>query len=219
MTQVLVSGYYCINKKKSASAEIELPCLLGQKKKEWVRLIARRLSGKEAARRRRKAKKKARKQGQTNTKVYLQLLEWDILVTNLPAEVYTPALIFEFYGIRWQIELVFKTWKSQLKIAKIGNWRPERVLCQLYAILIACVLCHWWAGNYRWWKQGEQSITRMIQTIQRYVPKILRCIARKWRGIRQIFKQLEGAFLRFARKGKRKKSPSTLQTLINWDLS
>jgi len=205
--------------RRPVGAAVELFCLLGRKQRLPVRLIARRLPRQEAAQRRRKARKKAKQQGKACTKTYLQLLGWEILVTNLPAADYPPALVFALYGIRWQIELVFKTWKSQLKVALIGHWRAERVLGQLYAILIGCVLCHWWTGDYRWWKQGEQSMTRMIQSIQRHIPKILRCIARQWYGSGQIFKQIEGDFLRHARKEKRKKSPSTLQTLMNWGLS
>lgn len=203
----------------SSGCQVTCNGLLGRKTRLPVRLVARRLSEKEAAERRRQAKKKAREQKKACTKDYLALLGWVILVTNLPEDAYPAALIFELYGVRWQIELIFKTWKSRLHIAQIGAWRATRVLCQLYALLIACVLCHQWTSAYRWGEQGEFSVTQMIQTLQAYIPDMRRCIARHWRGIRQLFKQIEEDFRRFSHKGKRKKSPSTLQTLMNWGLS
>jgi hypothetical protein len=35
-----------------------------------------------------------------------------ILVTNLPRSTFTPATVGQLYRLRWQIELVFKEWKS-----------------------------------------------------------------------------------------------------------
>jgi hypothetical protein len=38
--------------------------------------------------------------------------------------------------MRWQIELLFKTWKSTLGIDKIQPMRRERLLCLMYAKLL-----------------------------------------------------------------------------------
>jgi len=205
--------------KQTTADIVELPCVLGRKKLLTVRLVARRLSEKAAAERRRKANKKAQAQKKSCSKTYLILLGWEIMVTNLSTEDYPPMLIFALYGLRWQIELLFKTWKSQLKVAQIGNWRETRVFCQLYATLIACVLCLWWTSGYRWWQDRLLSVTRMIQSIRRHIPGILHCITRQWRGISTLFKKIEGDFSRHARIEKRKKSSSTLQILINWGLT
>jgi len=199
--------------------EVDLPCVLGRKHLLTVRLVARRLTKKAADKRRRKARKKAREQKTSCSEAYLTLLGWQIMITNLPTTDYPPDLVFALYDLRWQIELLFKTWKSQLRIARIGNWRPQRVFGQLYATLIACVLCQWWTSLYRWWQGREHSVTRMIQVIQDAVPDILRCIARRWRGMSAIFKRIEDDFSRHTHKEKRKKLPSTLQSLMNWGLT
>jgi hypothetical protein len=43
----------------------------------------------------------------------------NIWATNLSKENYDFACIKQFYGMRWQIELVFKSWKSILQIHHI----------------------------------------------------------------------------------------------------
>jgi len=40
------------------------------------------------------------------------------------------------YTVRWQIELVFKLWKSQMQLNHIAGLRKERVQVELYAKLI-----------------------------------------------------------------------------------
>lgn len=198
---------------------VEWPCLLGRKQLVTVRLVAQRLSQQAADERRRQARKKARDQKKHCSVAYLTLLGWKLMVTNLPAADYPPELVFALYGLRWQIEILFKTWKSHLKVAHIGNWRAPRVFCQLYASLIACVLCQWWTSPYRWWQAREYSVPRMITSIQNAIPHILRCLARRGRGLSTVLEHIEGDFARHAHKERRKKSPSTLQYFMDWGLT
>jgi len=44
------------------------------------------------------------------------------------------------YKIRWQIELVFKIWKSQMNIHYLKGTKPERIWCLLYSRMIAATL-------------------------------------------------------------------------------
>ena len=44
------------------------------------------------------------------------------------------------YKIRWQIELVFKTWKSIVSIHKIKSAKIERLMCEVYGKLIIAAI-------------------------------------------------------------------------------
>jgi len=192
--------------------------LVGGRVKLPVRLVVRRLPAQAAAARRRKAKTKAKKQGKTCSAAYRWLLGWDLLLTNLPADQWTLEQVLALYPIRTQIEWVFRTWKDQLGMDELGNWRVERILCQLYAHLLGALLCHLLTAAWRW-RAGEYSWLKSVQIIQARIGELLHCLARQGRGSLAWLKRLEGDFQRFARKSKRRKSPSTTQSLYNWGLS
>jgi hypothetical protein len=192
---------------------------LGARVQVPVRLVARPAPQAIADKRRRQAKKTAREQGYTCSATYLYLLGWDILLTNLADEQWPLTQIFDLYPIRMQIEWVFRVWKSQLRVDYFGKWRVERVLCQLYAHLIGIVLCHRLTYGWVWQYGQEHSFAKCVQVIQRKITDLMCCIHRHWYGIQAWVRRLEEAFQHFGRKTKRKKEPSTLQTLMDWGLS
>ena len=59
-------------------------------------------------------------------------------VTNLWG--FSSSEIIELYKMRWQIELLFKIFKSDFKIDKIKNLKTERVEVHIYATLIRILL-------------------------------------------------------------------------------
>jgi hypothetical protein len=70
------------------------------------------------------------------------LCRWVIYLSNLPPERLTLDQVTLVYGLRWQIELLFKLWKSHLHL---DQWRTHNVwrsLCEVYAKLLAIVFEH-----------------------------------------------------------------------------
>ena len=199
--------------------QIERPCLMGGRVRLPVRVLARRLPEQAAAARRRKAKRKARGEGKTCSQRYLELLGWEILVTNLSIADWCLQEIFALYPIRWQIELVFRAWKSQLGLAHLGNWRIERVLCQLYAHLIGAILCVQVSSPYRYRASVEYSLPKLIHVVCHFATDFMTWLAGGCRSTPILSQKIESAFHRHARKDKRKKAPSTLHTFIHSALS
>lgn len=116
--------------------------VMGKKTKLSVRLIAIPLPRKVAQERRRKARAKRDKRNQYS-KEYYALLGWQILITNVPADTLSAQDISDIYGLRWQIEIIFKSWKSHLKFEHIPqNASAEQVKTLIYAKLIVAVLFH-----------------------------------------------------------------------------
>lgn len=69
-----------------------------------------------------------------------ELAHYNIFITNTPQELLRGNQIYHFYKLRWQIEILFKIWKSLFEIDKIGKMSIARFECYLYGKLIAILL-------------------------------------------------------------------------------
>jgi hypothetical protein len=192
---------------------IEAQWFMGRDCRLPVRVCFERLPQAVAEERRRKAKDKARDKGRTYSKRFMDLLDWSFLMTNVPVERLSFDQVFVLYRVRWHIELLFKLWKSQAKLAMVGQMRLERVVCQLYARLIALILFQWLVAPLRVVDNVEMSLPKAFQVLQRHALRLLDSIAQGWHTTHHVLVALEQAFVRFARKDKRKQVPSTYQRL------
>lgn len=60
---------------------------------------------------------------------------YNTFITNVERKSLQAKMIRKVYYLPWQIELVFKTWKSNLQINKLKRVKKERLECQLLARL------------------------------------------------------------------------------------
>jgi len=190
---------------------------LGREAKSKTRLVARRASATAAAEHRRQVKQRAQREDYTPSQRSLWLCDWEIIITNLPDD-WTAQQVFDLYRVRWQIELVFKAWKSYLDLTHLGYWRAERVLCQVYASLIGAVLCHCTFATVRY-TTVEASLFKAFRIIRRHMPHLLPIIRHNWWGIGTWIQRLRRALLDFGQQQNLETAPSSLHRLINWDLS
>ena len=93
---------------------LERPICLGAKERVAARLIASRVPEAIVNERRRKARKNAKKKGDTPSQAHLTLLAWNLFITNVPPTIWKTETVLKVYPLRWQIELIFKSWKSYL---------------------------------------------------------------------------------------------------------
>lgn len=119
----------------------EIPeALIGREKKLEARLILYKLTNEQLKKRQLMRSKKER----TKTKSYSdETKQLDVLhafITNIPQDVVPKEEIYDLYSLRWQIEIVFKTWKSIFHIHKAKPLKEERFLCHLYGTLLAILL-------------------------------------------------------------------------------
>lgn len=187
---------------------------LGSRQRVKVRLIAERLPEHLVAQRRRKARGAAKKKGHTPSKSHLALLAWSIYITNTSPEQLSFDQIMAFYRVRWQIELIFKVWKSQAKLARVGNYRPERTLCQLYARLLGLVTFHWLTAPCRVIAHKELSMTKSFNVLSRHIIRLLDSITHGWHTTPIVLERIATAFRKHAQKDSRRKKPSTYCLLI-----
>ena len=104
------------------------------------RLVGKKLPDAVVNQRLRTANRAAKsKRGGTITDAYRLFLQYALFLTNLPS-AYRMEALFTLYRIRWQIELVFKTWKSILAIHRIRSAKMPRIMCEVYGKLILAAL-------------------------------------------------------------------------------
>jgi hypothetical protein len=123
---------------------IDITIVLGVAHRLRCRLIAVRVPQETAARRRQAAHTKAVKHGRTASREYLRWQDWTIFVTDCPAERLTWQAVVVLYRTRWQIELMFKIWKSHNGlVAHRPEASSQEQLAMVYAKLIGAIVQHW----------------------------------------------------------------------------
>lgn len=110
---------------------------IGKHQKHPVRLIAWVLPQEEQQKRlRRKQSKKGniRKEDLIWSKL-------NMFITNIGKDIMDIQQIYHLYKIRWQIELMFKVWKSILNINISRKMKTSRLKCYLYSKFIWVLIC------------------------------------------------------------------------------
>jgi hypothetical protein len=131
-----------------------------------IRLIAEMVPDEVANVRRRKANKTAKKKGRKPTKKHLYLQKWSLYVTNAEADKLPTKAVSIVYRLRWQIELVFKSWKSYHGLDKVRGEREERIECFIYGRLIMATVMTFLFSSIKshvWHTKGrEASLLKVI---------------------------------------------------------
>ncbi len=70
-----------------------------------------------------------------------QLMGMNVYITNTPPKEVPTNDVHSLYSLRWQIEILFKTWKSFFEIDECKTIKKERLECHLYGQLIGILLC------------------------------------------------------------------------------
>lgn len=193
--------------------EIDLPVLLGDTHRIPSRLLAQRVPPQVAEKRRRQLRERARKRGQTPSAARLQLADWTLLITNAPADLLSLSESCVLYGVRWQIELLFRLWKKDGHLNKSVSGKPWRVLCEVYAKLLAVVVQHWLL-LLGLWQHPDRSPTKAAKTIRAHAPALARaisCLEQLCAAISTICQTLEMG----CRMNTRRTCPNTYQLLLS----
>lgn len=118
----------------------DLEVFMGFKKRLPVRLILQKVPKKVADEKRHKLRKDKQKKCKNTSKGRLEFCNANAFITNLKGSKWPPHLIMALYKIRWQIEILFKVWKSILKVGNVHKMNPERFKCLLYGQLIWAII-------------------------------------------------------------------------------
>jgi hypothetical protein len=124
-----------------------------------VRLIAGRLTQKDADAARNRSRHQARKKKHRIDERTLKAAAFILLVTSLPADSWSAEEILELYRLRWQVELHFRRLKSILHLDELRAQSADLVqaylLCKLLAAFIVDELIRRTAERHPGWFQSQ----------------------------------------------------------------
>lgn len=199
--------------KAQKSERIDTSIKLGQVEQLECRLLAAKVSKQVADERRRRLKDKAKRNGQKVKKESLELASWSVYVTNVGQEKLNMKEVFALARARWQIELIFKMWKSQGRVDEWRSKKPWRILCEVYAKLLAMLIQHWIVviGG---WRNEDRSILKAGKVVQMLALHLATAM-RSVKELKEVAKLIGRCIGAGCRIDKRKKAPSSFQLLSN----
>jgi hypothetical protein len=128
--------------KKNHLVRLDKEVYIGKDEKFPVRLIIELMPDEVFNTRMQKVNKYNKKKGHQTSKDYSNRARFNLFISNIPLEMINGEAIAKIYKIRWQIELVFKIWKSIFGLDNITPMKYERLMCTLNARLLL-VLVNW----------------------------------------------------------------------------
>lgn len=139
-----------------------------------------------------------------------ELARWTIYLTNVSRERLSLEEVLILGLCRWQIELVFKLWKSSGWLDEWRSHEPWHVVCELYAKLLALLIQHWvmLVGCWHWLDRSLYLAAQVIRKQALHLASVLTDPPSLCRALAAI-----GRGLAVCRVGSSRHKPSTAQRL------
>ena len=115
-----------------------------------------------------------------------------------------------------QLELLFKLWKQHGRIDESRSSKPWRVLCEVWAKLLAVLVQHWLSIT-GCWQYPDRSLVKAAQVVRLHAMHLLATLhiaSRLEEAITALHRCLPAA----CRLNRRKTHPNTYQLLLHPDL-
>ncbi|MCB9300372.1 MAG: IS4 family transposase [Lewinellaceae bacterium] len=149
------------------------------------------------------------------TKRRLALCDLNIYLTNLDAEEWPARLVIVLYRIRWQVEILFKVWKSILKIGAVRPMKPHRFLCLMYAqmawVLLNAKIFQFCKATF--WNKAKVELSELkaFKILRKFSHRLLKALAENTTGLYlEFFQLLFNALARLGAKHPKKTNRNEL---------
>jgi hypothetical protein len=190
---------------------VDRPVPMGTERKVACRVVARRVPEEVADRRRQKLiAETRRKDGRVPSRERPAWCDGTILVTNVPVDPLRAAEVAILSRARWQIELLFKRWRSPGLIAELTGSTVARQMVRLWSRLLAVLVQHRLLLSGAW-GDPRRSLMKAREAIRRHALLLAAAIGDGTR-LAAAIGCLAVIFGTTARQNKRKK-PSAFELL------
>lgn len=198
----------------------EYEVLVGAGERLPVRLIALRVPKEVAEERRADLREDARRRGQALSDEQLRLADWTLVLTNVPLSMLDRSQVLIVLRARWQIELLFRLWKKVAQIDASRSQKPWRILCELYAKLLA-VLVEQWIMLQGCWPDPHRSLEKAFGVVSSRAYLLLSGLRRGKRSLARAIAEVVQAMRSGCRLNTRKTHPNASQLWLDgleWEL-
>jgi hypothetical protein len=193
---------------------LDMHVLLGARARIPCRLLAVRVPDKVARLRRSKIISEYRREGRKPSKKMLGLASWSFAFCSVPSEMLSLDEAFVLLRTRWQIEMLFKLWKSYGHIDEWRSEKPWRILCEVYAKLLVMIIQHW-ILLASCWEYSDRSLFKASKTIKKHAMNLACAFAS---GIRkrlcEVLKVIKRCLSGGCRMNKSRSDPRNYQLLL-----
>jgi hypothetical protein len=122
---------------------IDTPVRVGNKSPLSGRLVALACPKTVVQKRLQRLEKSAKRRGRPISARQREMCYWTVFLSNVPTAWLTAEQVWLLYRVRWQIELLFKRFKSEGGLGASRSQQPYRVECEWYLKLLGQVVRHW----------------------------------------------------------------------------
>lgn len=100
----------------------------------------------------------------------------------MPCTIWNTETVIKAYPVRWQIEIIFKSWKSYVHFASIKTKQEDATLCYLYGRMRLILLNYALYPQLRMtlWvrKRRELSVLKLVRHFQAIADRWMQAIFR-----------------------------------------
>ena len=175
------------------ASHLDLNVYIGKKKRP-VRLIVELMPEQIYQQRVAKRNKENKAAGYTTSDEFKDRARFNLYICNMSPLDCPWGTISKLYRIRWQIELMFKVWKSIMHIDLLPKMKKERLLTTLYLKLLWIFINWHIISNCRSYfypiEKRLLSLTKCFQTLKEKSKEIRRCILEQKEELENSLKKI-----------------------------
>lgn len=197
--------------REQGETQVDLPDVqVGNKEKAKGRLAVLACPADVVEKRLRKANENAKRRGRQVSARQQEMCHWQVLFSNVPVAWLSTTQLWQVYRLRWQVELLFKRFKSHGGMQQSSSEKPERVKCEWYVKLLIQVV----KNALMLLRGGPLAGVNQVllgQVVQDWTTKMFEALGQGVAALRRVLRQLHEYLKRLRPRTKRRKNPTATQ--------